>query len=183
MIQKNNKITYIYIFTCVGVGQHKPAWTACPPGGEDNQGGGQDIPGQLAPRGGKINCYTGCFFSPKLTFSYNISGIWSVSNSLDPNQVRTICLAWFGPKMFAKIISRWQRSSFNHYPATIFVLKMPSAFYVRCIYLNALQTRFFHGSKQYDNCPYCLQHSLPKKRSRGGEQRAKVVTGGKWVNS
>ena len=38
-----------------------------PPGGEDNQGGGQDIPGQLAPRGqavqgGKINCYTGLWF-------------------------------------------------------------------------------------------------------------------------
>ena len=35
-----------------------------PPGGEDNQGGGQDIPGQLAPRGsscpgGKINWDTG----------------------------------------------------------------------------------------------------------------------------
>ena len=35
----------------LGGGQDKPAWTACPPGGEDNQGGGQDIPGQLAPRG------------------------------------------------------------------------------------------------------------------------------------
>ena len=34
------------------------------PGGEDNQGGGQDILGYLAPggqavQGGKINCYTG----------------------------------------------------------------------------------------------------------------------------
>ena len=44
----------MYIFLLVlGGGQDKPAWTACPPGGEDNQGGGQDIPGQLAPRGGK----------------------------------------------------------------------------------------------------------------------------------
>ena len=25
------------------------------PGGEDNQGGGQDIPGYLAPRGGKLS--------------------------------------------------------------------------------------------------------------------------------
>ena len=37
----------------LGGGQDKPAWTACPPGGEDNQGGGQDIPGQLAPRGAR----------------------------------------------------------------------------------------------------------------------------------
>ena len=42
----------MYIFLLVlGGGQDKPAWTACSPGGEDNQGGGQDIPGQLAPRG------------------------------------------------------------------------------------------------------------------------------------
>ena len=27
-------------FLCMGGGQDKPAWTACPPGGEDNQGGG-----------------------------------------------------------------------------------------------------------------------------------------------
>ena len=48
MIQTNN----MYILLLVlGRGQDKPAWTACPPGGEDNQGGGQDIPGQLAPQG------------------------------------------------------------------------------------------------------------------------------------
>ena len=51
----------MYIFLLLlGGGQDKPAWT----GGEDNQGGGQDIPGQLAPRGascpgGKINWDTG----------------------------------------------------------------------------------------------------------------------------
>ena len=50
MIQKNIKITYLYFYN-VGGGQDKPAWTACPPDGEDNQGGGQDIPGQLAPGG------------------------------------------------------------------------------------------------------------------------------------
>ena len=44
----------MYIFLLVlGGGQDKPAWTAYPPGGEDNQGGGQDIPGQLAPRGAR----------------------------------------------------------------------------------------------------------------------------------
>ena len=32
-------------------GQDKPAGISYPPGGEDVQGGGQDIPGQLAPRG------------------------------------------------------------------------------------------------------------------------------------
>ena len=41
----------VFLFLAGGGGQDKPAWTACPPGGEDNQGGGQDIPGQLAPRG------------------------------------------------------------------------------------------------------------------------------------
>ena len=41
MIQKNNKITYIY-FTCVGGGGkiNQPGQLA--PGDEDNQGGGQD---------------------------------------------------------------------------------------------------------------------------------------------
>ena len=40
----------MYIFLPVlGGGQDKPAWTACPPGGEDNHGGGQDIRGKLAP--------------------------------------------------------------------------------------------------------------------------------------
>ena len=50
----------MYIFLLVlGGGQDKPAWTACPPGGEDNQGEGQDIPGGQAVQGGKIKCYTG----------------------------------------------------------------------------------------------------------------------------
>ena len=41
----------MYIFFLVlGGGQDKPAWTT-PPRGEDYQGGGQDIPGQLVPRG------------------------------------------------------------------------------------------------------------------------------------
>ena len=35
----------------MGGGQDKPAWTAFPRG-EDNQDGGQDIPGHLAPGGG-----------------------------------------------------------------------------------------------------------------------------------
>ena len=42
----------MYVFTCVGLVQDTPAWTACPQ---------EDIPGQ----GGKINCYTG----PELTCS------------------------------------------------------------------------------------------------------------------
>ena len=41
----------MYIFLLVlGEGQDKPAWTACPLGGEDNQGGEQDI-----PPGGKLS--------------------------------------------------------------------------------------------------------------------------------
>ena len=67
-------------------------------------------------------------------------------------------------------------------------LKM-SAFYVCCTYSSALQTRFYHGSKQYEpssDCfqreqsdlgPYCLQCRLPKNISRR-EQTTKVVTGG-----
>ena len=50
MIQKNNKITYIYFYLCWRGGKiNRPGQLA--PGGEDNQGGGQDIPGQLAPPG------------------------------------------------------------------------------------------------------------------------------------
>ena len=41
MIQKNNKTTCLYFYLCsAGAGQLAP-------GGEDNQGWGQDIPGQL----------------------------------------------------------------------------------------------------------------------------------------
>ena len=39
----------------------------------------------------------------------------------------------------------------NSYPAIIFVLKMLSTFYVRCIYSRALQTSFFQGTKQYES--------------------------------
>ena len=80
MIQKNNKKTYIYILLVLaggggGWGQDKLAWTACPPGGEDNQGGGKISPDSLPPRGqtvqgGKINCYTALTVPNK---SYNTS--------------------------------------------------------------------------------------------------------------
>ena len=41
--------------------------------------------------------------------------------------------------------------SINPYPANIFfVLKTLSAFYICYIYSNALQTRFYHGSKLYE---------------------------------
>ena len=68
MIQKNNKITYIYFYLCWrgggGGGQDKPAWTACPPGVKITRVGGkisQDSlpPGGQAVQGGKVNCYTG----------------------------------------------------------------------------------------------------------------------------
>ena len=50
MIQKNN----MYIFLLVlGGGQDKPAWTACPTGGEDKQGGGARYPGTACPPGGQ----------------------------------------------------------------------------------------------------------------------------------
>ena len=35
----------------------------------------------------------------------------------------------------------------NPYPTTIFVLKILSTLYACCIYLNALKTKFYHGSK------------------------------------
>ena len=34
-----------------------------------------------------------------------------------------------------------------------FVMEMLSAYYVCCIYSSALQTRFYHESKQYNNEP------------------------------
>ena len=63
MIQKNNT----HIFTCVGGGQDKPAWTACPPGVKITRVGGKISrdslpPGGQAVQGGKINCYTGLSF-------------------------------------------------------------------------------------------------------------------------
>ena len=56
-----------------------------------------------------------------------------------------------------------------------FCLEMLSAYYVRCIYSNALQTTFDHGSKHYEpwsDCfiltagPYCLRYRSPKYISR-----------------
>ena len=41
--------------------------------------------------------------------------------------------------------------TFNPNPATIFVLKMLSAFYICCTYSNALQTTFDHGRKHYES--------------------------------
>ena len=63
MIQKNNKIAYIYFYLCWR-GQDKPAWTACPPEVKITRVGGKISrdslpPGGQAVRGGKINCYTG----------------------------------------------------------------------------------------------------------------------------
>ena len=59
-----------YIFTCVGGGQDKPAWTACPPGVKITRVGGKISrdslpPGGQAVQGGKINCYTGTFYPEK----------------------------------------------------------------------------------------------------------------------
>ena len=49
-----------------------------PPGGEDNQGGGQDIPGQLTPQGascpgGKINWDTGHMFVDIILYDFMAS--------------------------------------------------------------------------------------------------------------
>ena len=41
--------------------------------------------------------------------------------------------------------------TFNPNPATIFVLKMLSAFYIWYTYSNALQTTFDHGSKHFES--------------------------------
>ena len=43
-----------------------------------------------------------------------------------------------------------ENQSVGIYPPNIFVLKMLSAFYVCCLYSNALQTRLNHGSKHYE---------------------------------
>ena len=56
MKQKNNMYNFLLV---LGGGQDKPAWTACPPGGEDNQGGGKIPRDSLtlgaSSLGGKIN--------------------------------------------------------------------------------------------------------------------------------
>ena len=65
----------------MGGGQDKPAWTACPPGGEDNQGGGKINrdslpPGGQAVQGGKINCYTGSTLFAVLSGSFGHIILW-----------------------------------------------------------------------------------------------------------
>ena len=53
------------------------------------------------------------------------------------------------------------------YPATIFLPKMSSAFYVCCIFLSALLTKFVHvANDQTVVDAYCLQYKLPDERSR-----------------
>ena len=63
-------------------------------------------------------------------------------------------------------------------PPLFLVLKMPSAFYVCCIYSSALQTRFFHGSKQ-GNCMIWV-HSVCNLGyiRRQEEQTTNAMTGG-----
>ena len=71
-----------------------------------------------------------------------------------------------------------------------FVLKMLSAFYVCCIYSNALQAYFIKEVKTmkpdqtapFDLVSYCLQYRLPKKNKQMREQTTKVMTDGKRVN-
>ena len=53
MIQKNNKKTCTFLLV-LGEGQYIPDGTACPPGNEDNKGGGM-ISRTACPPGGKIN--------------------------------------------------------------------------------------------------------------------------------
>ena len=49
MIQESNKMTCIFLYLCwVGGKINQPGQLSLPPGGEDNQGDGQDIRGQLA---------------------------------------------------------------------------------------------------------------------------------------
>ena len=50
--------------------------------------------------------------------------------------------------------------------ANIFVLKMPSAFYVCCIYSNTLQTTFDHGFALSYNPSPPPPHPLPTKNMR-----------------
>ena len=58
MIQKNNKITYIFFYLCWrggggggGGGQDQPAWTACPPGVKITRVGGKISRDSLPPGG------------------------------------------------------------------------------------------------------------------------------------
>ena len=66
---------------------------------------------------------------------------------------------------------------FNHYPATIFVLKMSSAVYVCCIYSSAFRLDIFMEAnnmntdqsaprEQSDPGQYILLYSLPNNISR-----------------
>ena len=65
-------------------------------------------------------------------------------------------------------------------------IKMLSDLYVRCIYSDALQTRFYHGIKHYKPCldqsdrgtyAYCLQYRLhvPKKINRSRQKSCLVI--------
>ena len=67
-----------------------------------------------------------------------------------------------------------------------FVLKMLSAFYVCCIYSCALQTRFYHGSKHYeqeqsDLGPICLQQRLSKNINGRESRLQKSWLVGNWL--
>ena len=68
------------------------------------------------------------------------------------------------------------------YPATIFVLKMSSDFYVCFIYSSALQATCLHGSKHYEpwldwskravwSRPILFRYRLPKNISRRDDRR------------
>ena len=73
-----------------------------------------------------------------------LSGIKSVVNNLKASLsvvYLTICILHCD-KDFYKYT---RKLDFNVEPAITFFLKMLSAFLVRCIHSNALQTRFFHA--------------------------------------
>ena len=117
------------------------------------------------------------YFNPVLSrnsFTTSVLQMYIVGNLVQQNST---CILYFGyvtfwlcrtsdnSKYFLHSLGLWD----NEVDLYFFVQKMLSVFYVCWIYSCILQTRFFHGSKQYeprseeqsDLGPYCLQYRLP----------------------
>ena len=81
-----------------------------------------------------------------------------MSNKLDPDQDRHSVGPDLGPNCLQRLSGCQQtikvatnKERVNPYPANIFVLKMPSAYYVSCIYSCAIQNTFtMQGNKNAD---------------------------------
>ena len=76
------------------------------------------------------------------------------------------------------------KNRFTTYPATIFVLKKLSAFYICCTYSSVLhQARFFHGGKHYEPWVHII-FNIGNLRTQADEiAEEKVVTSGLNFNN